>query len=233
MIWNWSSCLCFLSVGISGMHQSTELGMEPRALCVRGECSASGRPTSVLICIIQGWCFSFAHVLCFYKKLEVGRVSGLPLLLACSYVDVDTHSFYIPGTLSFFRSDWEILWHLPCDPQAWEESRVSRICHSIVHGKTNTNLFALNFKYSPYTKGSSVRNCFIVGTQSRATNLSPLGENPREVFLPEQQTSNNIFSCLFHRTGFFYLYLSLFLKCLLNNHRTSSFKYLTPTFDIL
>lgn len=158
------------------------------------------------------------HILCVFTRNW--RLGGFPVSLCYWLVlmlVLTLHSFYIPGTLSSFRSDWEILWHLPCDPQAWEESRVSRICHSIVHGKTNSNLFALNFKYSPYTKESSMRNCFIVGTQSRATNLSPLGENPREVFLREQQTSNNIFPFLFHRTGFFYLYLSLILECLLNN----------------
>lgn len=81
------------------MHQSTKLGMEPRALCVQGECSASGRPASVQICIIQGWCFSLAHTLCFHKKLEVGRVSSLPLLLACSYVGVDASQFLHPRDL--------------------------------------------------------------------------------------------------------------------------------------
>lgn len=69
------------------------------------------------------------------------------------------------------EKNWEVCW----------------ICHYIGHGKTNTNLFALNFKFSPYTTGFSMRNYFIVGIQSSERNLSPLEEIAREIFLPELQ----------------------------------------------
>lgn len=110
------------------------------------------------------------------------------------------------------------------------------ICHYQVCGKPNTNLFTPNFKHSPYTKGFSMGNCFVVTFQPSQTNRSPLEQFPREssfIFLSEQQTSITSFHFYFTGQGSFYLSLSLILQRLLNNHRTCSFKCITPTFDIL
>lgn len=81
------------------MHQSTELGMEPRILCVQGECSASGGPASVLICIIKGLLFFFCR--CFVFLQEIGGWEGFrsPFVVGLLYVGVDTSCFLHPRDL--------------------------------------------------------------------------------------------------------------------------------------
>lgn len=94
--------------------------------------------------------------------MEVERVSSLRLLLAYFYVDLDASGNFLSALHLLHDRDLvarsgqtEKYCNIFYMSHRHEKSReVCCICHYIVHGKTNTNLFALDFKYSPYTKDS-------------------------------------------------------------------------------